>query len=498
LTKRSPHPRSSIWRTRVIPVAIVAATAITVFAVVKLRSPEDPESQPVATVGGRVITLHDFRMNYEFGFPGVKVGNTAVERRRAYLQAMVNELVLASEGYARGLDRRQDLVDRDRELTTGMLTRALIDDEIVKKTNVSDEEVRSAINKSKVQFKVRYWGEPTPEGAEAVRRAMVSSGFSKVIDSLRDVHRDVPIDATVLESGYLNAFEVDEGILSAVKDLQPGGFSAPVRFNEGYYVFQLVDVRRAGLMEHEYATRFESVKRVLLNQKYEEGVQRFVSGFMTERQVTTKGEPFWKLCDAVAEWMRSGDCNRVMLRDAIRNAGQDRLPYQASRQAWDMPIVTHRDGGITIGQLLEFFRPSLREADPSNMPNLRHRMSSEVALAVRDYFLAAEARRRGLDRTPAFVHERELWQSKTLYEAMRSSFVSALPARATPDSIRSFLVEKVDSLKATVPVWVNTAVIDTLHIPESPTSRMFAMQLFNLGDKKPALPIVDGLWGKRP
>ena len=97
-----------------------------IVVAVKSLHPANPDDIPVAEVGDRVITLRDFRMNYEFGFPSLKVGKELFERRRSYLNAMVNEMLLATEGYRLGLDKHQRGQDNDRDMVTDLLTDALI------------------------------------------------------------------------------------------------------------------------------------------------------------------------------------------------------------------------------------------------------------------------------------------------------------------------------------------------------------------------------------
>jgi hypothetical protein len=478
-------------------VVILALAAGTAGLMLFCRKQANPDALFVARVGNRVITAGEFRMNYEFGFPSLKSERDSIARRRFYLRAMVNELLLAQDGYARGLDRRASVTDRDLEIGTDLLTQALIGDEVVSKTSVGDDEVRRALNRSKVLFKLRYWGEPTLVRAHAVREVMAAKGYSAAIDSLRRAHPEAAIDPSMLESGYLNAFEIDPAVLAGVQNLQIGEISAPVPLNDGYYLFQLSDLRRQGIMEHEYDSKFETVKKVLLNEKYDAGIERFVSGFMTARHVTTKGAPFWALCDAVAEWKRSGDFSRAMLRDAIREGASAHEAYGRAASAWNTPLVTFAEGEFTVGALLDFFKPSLRDVDPENMPALRRKMSTEIALAVRDQLLAREARRRGLDRSPEFTRERESWKSKTVYEEVRQEIVAGLPPDAGPRAIQEALQHRADSLMNVMHVELNYAVLDTLTITESATSRMMGMQLFNLGNRKPAVPVVDGFWGLR-
>jgi hypothetical protein len=298
----------------------------------------------------------------------------------------------------------------------------------------------------------------------------------------------------MFESDYLNAFDVDPAVLEAINDLGAGDFSMPVPMNGGFYVFQVVDVRREGIMEHEYAAKFETVKKVLLNTKYDEGIARFVEGFMTPQNVVTRGEPFWKLCDAVVTWNVSGDHETMMLREAIA-VHAERPAYAALRKVMDEPLVTYTSGQSTVRQFLDIFWPSLRDIDSVTTARTRRLLSEQVALAIRDHLLAAEARRRGMDRAPSVAHERLKWLEKTVYEEVRDEAGATAPAPAVAGVVRAVLQRRADSLRSVYPVTIHYDILDTLTVSDSPGSQQMGMQLFKLGSKRLAVPVADGIWG---
>jgi hypothetical protein len=475
-------------------VLLLLAGAVIALTIL-LRKPPKPVADVVlARVGDRVITSRDFLLNYEFGFPHLKTGTGPVARKRSYLHAMVNELLLAQDGIRNGLDRTPRVLDNDTRVQTELLVEELIRVEVVDKTSVPDAEVRDAINRSHVRFKVRYWGEPTPRRALDVRAAMQRDGYMRVADSLRAVHTDIPADPAMFESDYVNAFELDPAVLEAVKDLGPGDISMPVPLNNAFYLFQVIDIRRQGIMEHEYVSKFETMKKVLLNTKYDEGIARYVGGFMTPLGVVTHGAPFWKLCDAVVEWKSSGDHSTRMLRDAVKDH-PERTSYAALRAVWNEPLVTYRGGQQTVGQFLDHFWPSLRDVDSVTTAHTRHLLSQQVALTVRDHLLAGEALRRGLDRAPAVEHDRRKWLEKAVYEEVRDVTAARAADPRNAGSVRAMLERLADSLRTTMQVTIDYNILDTLAVDDTPSSRQIGMQLFKLGSKRLAIPATDGIWG---
>jgi hypothetical protein len=477
-----------------VALAVVSAAAAAYLSLV-LPSHGKEDDSCLARVGDRTITVRAFLTNYEFGYPHLKTGSDPVTRKRSYLRAMVNELLIAHEGFRLGLDKSPRVRDEDGRTMTELLTGALIKNEVVAAIRVSDEEVRDAINRSNASFTLRYWGEPTLPRAQAVRRSMTRIGFAPAIDSLRKVHADVRIDPAMLESGEMNAFAIDPEVLAAIKDLGTGDISDPVALNGGFYLFQVTGIKRHGVMEHEYASRFETMKKVLLNQRYDERIAAFVGGFMTAKHVVTKAGPFGALCDAVLAWKVSGDHRRMMFRDAVLHPAATESSYRLLASMSDEPIVHYEGGRFTVREFLNIFRPALKDLDGANPARNRHLLSEQVALTVRDQLLAAEARRRGLDTDPGVVHEREQWLRKAVYDETCLRFLEHMAGNGGLRQARMVLEHKADSLRAIIPVAINDHLLDTLTIHESASSRMLGMQVFKLGSKRPAIPVTDGIWG---
>ncbi len=492
---RLPIPWSSVrnWLGMTVLALLSAGGAIYLSLSLPVRHTADEPY--VAIVGGRTISSRDFLMNYEFGYPHLKIGTDPVARKRAYLRAMVNELLITHEGFRRGFDASPRVHDDDRRTMTELLTEALIQNEVVAKTRVTDAEVREAINRSKVSFTLRYWGEPTETRALAVRQSMYQEGFMTVVDSIRRAHADVRIDPAMLESGEMNAFMIEPDVLAAIKDLGTGDISAPVAMHGGYYIFQVTGIKRHGIMEHEYAGQYETMKKVLLHARYDEGIQTFVAGFMTPKRVVTKALPFGALCDAVLAWKSSGDQRSMMLRDAVFSAAASDPRYRSLARMKDDPIVIYEGGQFTVGQFLDVFYPSLKDLADADPARVRHLLSEQVALTVRDQLLAGEARRRGLDTDPKVVHDRELWLRKAVYD---ETCMRLIGSGAGPEGMRrakAVLERTADSLRTTIPITINEQVLDTLQVNEPSPTRPLGMQVFKLGSKRPAIPVTDGIWG---
>ena len=72
----------------------------------------------LARVGDDVITVKDFKYNYETGFPHLK---KKPDPKRSYLEYMIKEKLLSLDGYKRGFDKSPRVKKFEKELLNELL-----------------------------------------------------------------------------------------------------------------------------------------------------------------------------------------------------------------------------------------------------------------------------------------------------------------------------------------------------------------------------------------
>ncbi|MCB0297407.1 MAG: peptidyl-prolyl cis-trans isomerase, partial [Calditrichaeota bacterium] len=267
------------------------------------REKPDPEARIVARVGDKTITVREFRRNYEAGFAHLKTGP---DRKRTYLDYMIKEELLALEGYRRGFDQSESVQNAQAKLLNELMVEALIEREVKSKITVSMDEIKDAINKSKVSFKFRYWPESSREKAQQIAAAMRERGYAEVVDEQLRNNPERQINPQDFETDYKNWMEVSPEVLEAIKDLPYGDISDPVEIDGQYLVFQVLDIRRQGVTTNEYIGKASTFEQMVYYRKLQEAVTRYVSDLMSPKNVVTRGESMKLLANAVLEWHQRG------------------------------------------------------------------------------------------------------------------------------------------------------------------------------------------------
>lgn len=507
-----------------------SCTAILIFSfiisVFQCGKKQNTEQAVVARVGNSVITVSDFRRNYEFGLPNLKTGP---DRKLSYLNYMIKERILALEGEKLGLDKSPRVKRLEKDLLDELLVEELFKKEVNEKIKISQQEIRDAITKSKVSWKLRYWVEPSRDYAERISKAMRERGYSAVVSDILKRNPEVQLKPENLETDYLTWLDVPPELLNAIKDLPRGEISDPIEMNGVYFVFQITDIRQKGITEDELLTKAPRFKKILYYRKLFAKAKKYVSDYMTPKNVVTKGKAFKLLADAMAEWKKKEKGKRKDFYQSVAAANKTEPSLLKLKQNLSETLVTFSGGAWTVEDFIRQFDAEAFVGKSKEKDHFRQELSQEIAIKVRNYFFVKEAKNKGLQKSPDVVKSLEEWRKKWVYEEMRKSSLSNLHItdgqaksyfekfkdkykirwddKPTYNSFKNeakrdaylnyarlILQKKVDSLKTYFPVVINRAVLDTIKVTDSAKSHWMSLQVFKQSSNRLAVPIIDPAW----
>ncbi len=489
----------------------------------------DPEEIVVARVGKEKITVSDFRRNYEFGFAFLKKDP---DRKRSYLDYMIKEKVLSLDGYRLGLDKSERVQKNEKDLLNELLVEEFFKANVNSKIKITPDQVRAAINKSKVKWKLRYWVEPTLDYANRVCQAMRQRGYMPVVDDILKSNPEIHLKPKDFETNYLSWLDVSDEMLDEIKNLPVGAISDPISKKGVYFIYQVVDIKREPVLsDYDYKDKYESTRQTLYYRELKNEATKYVSSYMTPKNVVTKGEAFRTLADALEEWEKQ-KIHSKKFAQAVINASQadSEKALLKLNGKLNETLVTFKGGSWTLNDFINRFDPKSVQTKKENHQTLRSKLNDQIALSVRDSFFTQEAKKRGLDKLPSVKKQLKEWRDKWVYEEARRDFTKDLTisdeqAKAYFDKFsnrykirandkpkykefknqakrdayvqlaHAELDKKVNSLLPMYPVIINDAVLDTITTIEFKKSRWATMQAFKQSSNRLAAPIVDPAWG---
>ena len=111
------------------------------------------KNEIVAEVGALKITAEEFIYSYEFGpaFPKRK-GNS----KQTHLNYMINEKLLALDGYERGLMEKEFAKGMYNDIESDLITEELFNKEFLPKVDITDSEIEKVIDKKLSEYEIRW------------------------------------------------------------------------------------------------------------------------------------------------------------------------------------------------------------------------------------------------------------------------------------------------------------------------------------------------------
>jgi len=476
---------------------------------------KDKKEVILATVGNEKITVEDFRRNYEFGLPHLKI---EPNRKLSYLNYMIYEKILSLEGYKLGFDNSQRVKKSEKKILDELLVEELFIKNVNSKIEVEPEEIRKAILKSQVNWKMNYWFEKSEEQAYFIQGEMTKNGFKNTIDKILRNNPEVNLQISDFETDYINWLEIAPEILDKIINLKINEISEPIKMENGYFIFEIQDIQREPISDSSIEDKHERFRQVLYYRKLKEKAGQYVVSVMEPKNVKTKGKVLFELTNQFLDWKREG--SELKFNDFVEEQNNSLL---------SKVLVSFDKQNWTVADFLEKFEPKKINDKTLNINKTGGEISKQIALQVRNYVLIELALESNLDENASLKKQMKEWQDKWVYDETRRHYLKGfkisddeakdffenniksfqINVNETPkyDEFKttakkfayiqqadSILVNKIDSLKKIYTININEAVLDTIKTIDFEKSRWQSLQVFKRSTNRLAAPIVDPAW----
>ncbi len=491
-----------------------------------------PTEAYVAKIDDTYITVDEFRTSYETAPGNLKIGKNLQQKKRHYLNLMIKEKLLAKEGYRLGLDSSPYVHAAQAQLENELMLDELISKEVKQHIKVTMDEIKEEINRSKVTFKFRFWVERDPEKAKAVAEDMRKRGYADVVsDLIRNNPELQNVNPQDYETDYLNHLEIPVEVLDAIKDLPFGEISDPVRIDNSYVIFQVLDIRRSAVTENEYIEKAPRFEQIIFYRKYNELVNKYIADMLTPLNIVTKAAAFNKLSKAFLEWKNNSELVNKPFLMAIKQATQASPALYALKQSYDDPFFVYKNGEVSVREFLQLFRSERVNQALSGSSSYRETLDFAVQMTIRDYFLLQQAKQKRIRLSEERQKELQIWRDKWVYQTAYQQLVN--DPYVSKEEIASFLqsnkeryiIDKekglqlssrdtlriaddarlfkrltatqalIDSLRQQYHIEINTTVLDTVSVIEFKKNPWATLRIYRGGTNRVAFPSVDPFWG---
>ena len=385
------------------------------------------ESPIVARVGERVITADEFRYSYEFGFGMLKKGKNP---RRIYLDYMIDELLLANEGFSQGLNKVPYVTKRLQRRKKNDMLEAYYARHVHSKVHIPEDKLQDAIKKSTVIFRLIIWPAPTLQEAEAVRLATRKSSLEDFIEK-QIAQQEVKLSSKKsYETDWIDYLEMPPVVFNRIKDLPVGQTSEPFPYAEGYAVAEVLDINLQGITESQlyYGARRKNIKERLYNVQSDSIMHALMDSVLTPLDVRVKGEVVERLAPPLYQWYKDGLPEQRSIFTKFENMPDTAKSYlKEINLLRGETLLTYAKGEKTVDDYLTFmdyYRKALKEN--KSFEDFKNILVTEIGRQIMDETFFDLAAKEGFADSVNIVNDLKVWEEKWTYDVYRSELVKEL------------------------------------------------------------------------
>ena len=412
--------------------AAVLLSLIILFACAKR---EIDDKTIVARVGDTKITARDFRISYELApVTPKKTYNNNVDKKSAHLQSLIEKKLLTIAGLEDSLDKEEDVQRLLRWYEKEAVIRELYRQQISNRVEVTEDEVREGYLLLNERLLLRQILLPSESEAEELyRRSQNGETFEQLATDLADSEAELNRLLTAREFTW---GELDANLETAVFGLNHNELSAPIKTRSGYHLVQLVDRKHNLILtEYGYQERQHYVETIIRRRKEAKLAREYAVSIMEKLYPRAVGPVLLELTKTAQEAVR------------IENPEYPIPPYLQVKKVGpyigdllDEELVLFNGGSWTVGEFLAH----VEQAHPKSRPDLTNpgTLQINLALMVRDEFLAQEGYERHLEKSRAVQDEVERLKEEIVAMRMRNRLIDTV--QVSKIEINDFFFQNID------------------------------------------------------
>lgn len=465
----------------------------------------------VAEIGNLKITAEEFIYSYEFGpaFP-----KKQKDSKLTHLNYMINEKLLALEGFNTGVLQKEYSRDIYRDIESDLAAEEMFQKEIAPNVVINDSEIDKVINKKQTEYQIR-WIYSNDKATIANYYKQIINGFS--FDSLFNIQIDdsMLLDDRQLTSSLFNIYLKNPVFAQIIDTLKPGVTSNPIHTNDGWYIIKIVNIWKTLITNQtEYEKlKFES-EQAITKSKLNVLSDEYVKNLFISGNPIIKRDVFNLLRSYLGKFILTPEKYSEWELDNKLDVALNNLGLNRGEKYTGLTLVECETNNISLDEFIIWYR--IREQDVKIIKNdlIGYSKSLEdlVWLMVRDKLITDQAFQKGYNKSDWVIKQAGWWKDKIGYSAYRNELANSITLNSeeiklidTKSKSQSQLLSeilsrkilyKVLELKKKYRVTVNEKVLDTIKVSSENYKKAIDMYITKRGNliPRPAFPTIDSDW----
>ncbi|MCP5061241.1 MAG: peptidyl-prolyl cis-trans isomerase [Ignavibacteriae bacterium] len=403
---------------------------------------------PVARVGDRIISADEFKHNFEFGISLLAL-NDSVSPRKAYLNFMIDELLIANKGIDLGFNKSRYVLSRLNARREDNLLEAFYQKYVHSKVNLREQDIQDAIKKASIKFRMIILPLKTIEETEDAHREASKSDLKEYITAQLQKH-EIPIASLKsFETDWLDFLDLRPEILEELKDLEKGKVSKPIPFNNEYALFQVIGINRESIINSELisGTKRKKMLKRLHNIKADSIETVLLDSILTPLNFHVDGKVIEKIAPLFDQWVSEGLPDKQNLLDVIKSVSDtSRVYLKDLKLLLNQPLFSSKKSDGTVEdffQYLTYYRKNLNNS--KDLAELTDILFIELAKMFKNNNFINIAEEDGYLDTFWVSQDLKIWEQKWTYNVYSGHITKEI--EVSEDEMREYFRDRWSELK---------------------------------------------------
>ncbi len=467
----------------------------------------------IASVGPINITAEEFSNSYEFGPAFVKRKSDSKIR---HLNYMINEKLLALDGYSRNIDGNDEVVSIIKDFENDLTTEEMFKEDILKNVELSEEEIDTVVTQKQLELDILWlYAQNKDEKDNLILE--LNNGVS--FDSLYQLQFE---DSIYLDdrSMKINRFQLGKKNpeLAAIIDTLPvGQVSEPVKAFDGWYIFILDNIMQNVILTESELMRLqhESIN-ALKKKKMDRLSDEYVNQLLLEKDPVIKRQSFNLLRSYIGLYTLLKEKYDLWNLSDKLNQALDELNV-TKENIGQTVLVEMNEGNVTLKEFLNWYRNRSQyiKLNENDLQSFSKSLENLIWRMLRDKLLSEKAYERNFHHTESFNKQTKWWKDKIVYSAVKKEIVESVELEQDEVSYNSLensdvksnkekinteitrrLFLKLNELKREYNVKINKDVLEKINVSEENNPKAIDFYTVKKGGLIPRTPYptIDFEW----
>jgi peptidyl-prolyl cis-trans isomerase C len=236
------------------------------------------EGRVLARINDYELMVSDFKKETSTLMPNKGYYASPEKAREAYLEEMINKKILIQEAQKQNYDKEKFFMEEIEKYWEQALLKLLLKkkgEELTRNVMVSSEEVKEEYSR----MKRRINAEIIVLNDEKTAKELSSS--QEKFEEVRSLHKGSIISD---KADWFYYGDLPWKLENTLYGLKPGGVSLPVKENEGFIVFRVI--QEEAVPSEAFEKVAEELRNNIMKRKEEESIESWMAGLRKSARVT--------------------------------------------------------------------------------------------------------------------------------------------------------------------------------------------------------------------